>query len=76
VLRRPWLNAELNGKRYIPYGALEGGVLDYTKKIFEIQKELGVNTPIVRAYPGQQREMIDCRLLEVWVRTRNTTTKK
>lgn len=44
-----WLNTEYQGKRNIPYGALEKDVLEYVKKIFTIQKELGVNTPIVLA---------------------------
>lgn len=48
-MRATGFNTEFNGKRYIPYGALERDVLEYTKKIFEIQKELGVNVPIVVA---------------------------
>jgi Putative DNA-binding domain len=44
-----WLNVEHEGKRTIPYAAVEEGVLKYLEKAFEIQKELGVNPPIVVA---------------------------
>jgi len=44
-----WLNVTHDGKRTIPHVAVEQGILAYLRILFGIQKELGVNPPIVVA---------------------------
>lgn len=47
VVEGHWLNTGYGGRRRIPCDEIEKKILDYTGKIFEIQKELGVNAPLV-----------------------------
>jgi hypothetical protein len=44
-----WLNVIYEGNRTIPYLAVEKGVLESLQKTFGLQKEIGVNPPIVVA---------------------------
>jgi Schlafen, AlbA_2 len=46
-----WLNVSVGhgGTRTIPYAAVERDLMEYLRRSFEIQKELGVNPPIVVA---------------------------
>lgn len=46
ALESYWNAQEYQGKRVIPYAAFEQDLLNYLKTIFDIQKELGVSSPI------------------------------
>jgi len=45
-----WLNAnQSGGARAIPHPAIEGGLLKYLQTMFDVQRELGVNPPLLVA---------------------------